>query len=60
VAGQYPAAIAFGMSMTTSRHVQQAVDELTAAGTRYSLVENGLVQHPDYARWVAAMVESDR
>jgi hypothetical protein len=32
VAGKYPMAVAFGMSMTASRHVQQALDELTAAG----------------------------
>jgi sirohydrochlorin ferrochelatase len=32
VAGKYPTAVAFGMSMTASRHVQQALDELAAAG----------------------------
>jgi sirohydrochlorin ferrochelatase len=32
VAGKYPTAVAFGMSMTASRHIQQALDELTAAG----------------------------
>lgn len=32
VAGKYPMAVAFGMSMTASRHIQQALDELTAAG----------------------------
>jgi sirohydrochlorin ferrochelatase len=32
VAGKYPTAVAFGMSMTASQHVQQALDELTGAG----------------------------
>jgi hypothetical protein len=32
VANQYPTAIAFGMSMTSSAHVQEAVNDLTAAG----------------------------
>lgn len=32
VSGNYPLAVSFGMSMTSSRHVQEAVDRLTAAG----------------------------
>jgi Flp pilus assembly protein TadG len=38
VAGSYPTAVAFGMSMTASRHVQQALDELTAAGAQQIVV----------------------
>lgn len=32
VAARYPLAVAFGMSMTSSAHIQLAVDQLTGAG----------------------------
>lgn len=32
IAGNYPVAVSYGMSMTSSRHIQEAVDKLTAAG----------------------------
>jgi len=32
VAAHYPLAVAFGMSMTSSAHIQAAIDKLTAAG----------------------------
>lgn len=38
VAERYPMAVAFGMSMTASQHVQQALDELTAAGAERIVV----------------------
>lgn len=38
VAAKYPMAVAFGMSMTASQHVQQALDELTAAGAERIVV----------------------
>jgi len=38
VAGKYPTAVAFGMSMTASQHVQQALDELSAAGAEQIVV----------------------
>lgn len=38
VAGNYPMAVSFGMSMTSSRHIQQALDELAAAGAETIVV----------------------
>src|SRR5690606_7014673 len=38
IADGYPLSVAFGMSMTSSRHIQQALDELTAAGARTVVV----------------------
>lgn len=38
VADSYPAAVAFGMSMTSSHHVQQALDALTVAGAERIVV----------------------
>lgn len=38
VAASYPMAVAFGMSMTTSHHIQEAIDDLTAAGAETIVV----------------------
>ena len=38
ISGHYPTAIAFGMSMVSSSHIQQAVDDLVAAGAEKIVV----------------------
>jgi len=38
VAASYPMAVSFGMSMTSSSHIQQAIDELSAAGAETIVV----------------------
>jgi sirohydrochlorin cobaltochelatase len=38
IAGNHPLAVSYGMSMTTSAHIQEAVDKLTAAGAQRIVV----------------------
>jgi hypothetical protein len=42
VALRYPTSVAFGMSMMQSSHVQQALDDLTAAGARSIVIVPGI------------------
>ena len=42
VAGQYPLSVAFGMSMMESSHIQQALDDLTAAGAKTIVIVPGI------------------
>ena len=43
-------------NLQSPRSIQHQVQD-DIAGTDYAFNEKGLVQHPNYARWVAAMVE---